>query len=171
MKLLKKNEIQNQIDSNILSVSHLEFLDDYRIGISLSETYYKISESVTLTESVNKEVNILSKNTELTKNTFYLFQSKQNFCIPKNIIGFIQTRSKYARIGLELAQSSLIIIPGFGMTNPAPLVLELCPKLNISGLTLDECYGYVLLFSINPTDTINPKDYTARFPFNNTITI
>ena len=165
MRLLSKNDISNYTKKNLFNITNLEFLDDYRIGLSLHNIYYQVNEPVNLLKDIEHKSYNLTPNCVFTKGNLYLLESNQHLCIPENIFGLIQTRSKYARLGFELAQSSLIIIPGFGKINPAPLALEFSPRIDISGIMTDEFYGYILFFEIDSVNS-NHKDYRFRFPFN-----
>jgi len=165
MKLLSRNEISDYTNKDLLKISNLKFIDGYRIGLSLHNIYYKVNEPVDLLGDIDCKSNILSPNYVFAKGNLYLLESKQQLCVPENIFGLIQTRSKFARLGFELAQSSLIIIPGFGKINPTPLVLEFSPRIDICGIKTDEFYGYVIFFEIDSNNS-NNKDYRFRFPFN-----
>ncbi len=166
MRLLKKNDILKYLNDGTIDISDLSFLDDFRIGLSLSGTYYKLTEPIVLSNLPETKSEILCKDTFFTKNNLYLLESQQHLRISDNIIGVIQTRSKFARLGLELAQSSLVIMPSFGMKEFTPLIFEFSPRVNISGITTDEFYGYFLLFEIDSMNSQEEKDYKSRFPFN-----
>jgi deoxycytidine triphosphate deaminase len=97
---------------------------------------------------------------------FYLGVSRERFTLPRNVYGLINTRSKYARRGLELARSSTFVIPGFGMAEPSPLVFEITVPYAVNGLTSNEPYGFLLLFETDFEVPAEVGSYSDRFPMN-----
>lgn len=86
--------------------------------------------------------------------------------LPRNIFGIINTRSKYARLGLELARSSTFVIPGFGAERPSPIVFEITVPHSIQGLRAREAYGFLLLFEADFEIATESAAYINRFPLN-----
>lgn len=144
------------------------FLDDFRIGLRLRDEMVEIKGPVDLTSQPSvQQCHVF--NTEggiLEPGHFYLGVSREKFRLPRNVYGLINTRSKYARRGLELARSSTFVIPGFGMVEPSPLVFEITVPHVLNGLTANDPYGFLLLFETDFEIATEIGSHSDRFPMN-----
>jgi len=88
----------------------------------------------------------------------------EEFSLPDNIMAIVYTRSKYARIGLEMVRSSVFVIPGFGRTTPTPIVFEISTSVEVTNLTSDEKYAFLLFYELTNGIELTASDYKTRFP-------
>jgi deoxycytidine triphosphate deaminase len=143
------------------------FLDDLRIGLRLSEEILEIGGPVDIScqpDAANYQRHKLNR-VHLMPGRFYLGTSRETFSIPNNIMGVLNTRSKYARLGLELARFSVYVAPGFGADEPASFVFEISPSVEIKGLSPDIPYGLLLLFEFEDQGIVANRKYSSCFPF------
>ncbi|HEY2070160.1 MAG TPA: hypothetical protein VGG48_11450 [Rhizomicrobium sp.] len=77
----------------------------------------------------------------------------------------MNTRSKYARLGLEMMQSSWFAAPSFGADEPTPIVFEMQAHRRIEGFSEDEPYAFVMLFALEKPLRLDGRAYNTRFPF------
>jgi hypothetical protein len=97
---------------------------------------------------------------------FYLATTRERVRLGPNYFGSVHTRSKYARVGFETLTSSNFLVPGFGSTGPAPIVLEITTRLPTSGLSRDHVYCFMLIYRGSDFRTENTRDYLNRYPVN-----
>jgi deoxycytidine triphosphate deaminase len=160
MSLIKENRLRIEgVDAGEI------FLDDLRIALRLRSQILQASGPVDLAnpDEFNWSTHNLA-DVALMPHRFYLATSVEMLSLPNNMMGLICTRSKYARAGLELAQSSVFVIPGFGSSSPAPLVFEIYPRVELRGLRSNFPYGFLLLFELDEETKTGDLDYASRFP-------
>jgi|ERR1041384_217989 deoxycytidine triphosphate deaminase len=170
MKLLTKSRAIELIRHNQLGLANVEnyeraFLDDVRIGLRLGEEIIEVSGPVDLGPSANVKIGRQETATvSLLPGHFYLGISREELFLPKNVMGLINTRSKYARLGFELAKSSVYVAPGFGASTPTSLIFEITVPIEIRGLSPEIAYGFLLLFELDEEVRETGSSYNERFP-------
>jgi deoxycytidine triphosphate deaminase len=170
MRLCKKNKLIDLIEEGKLKIEGVDvsdvFLDDLRVALRLRPQILEARGIIDLVHPDDSNWNSYNlSEVALMPNRFYLASSVEMLSLPNNMMGLICTRSKYARLGLELAQSSVFVIPGFGSNSPAPLVFEIYPRVELRGLKSNFPYGFLLFFELDE-DIIRADDlnYASRFP-------
>lgn len=169
--LTKERALQLIRDGHIVvgNVTNYEdvFLDSLRIGLRLRSQLIEILNPVDLNALDQVKWNRLPlSETTLIPNHFYLAISREEFSLPFNVMGMLNTRSKFARFGLDLAKSSVYVTPGFGNGKPAPFVFEISSPIEIRGLSTDVPYGFMTLFELDFESENGSDRYDNRFPFN-----
>lgn len=141
------------------------FLDDVRMGLHLRKELLEITGPVDLSAREQVSCRRLSiADMSLMPGYLYLGVSREEISLPRNIIGILNTRSKYARLGLELARSSVYVIPGFGGGNPTPIVFEIVVPVEVKGLSPDVPYGFLTFFELDDAIREIETDHSSRFP-------
>jgi hypothetical protein len=145
--------------------SEVRFLDEHRIGLHIDHLF-QVEGEVDLSTTAPPDGRwIPLESTELTPDGFYLGVTKERVGLGRSVVGSLHTRSRYARLGFEVLCSSNFIVPGFGMTGPAPLVFEITVRRRTVGLNSDTAYCFALIYRISsPLREPNTSDYNARFP-------
>jgi deoxycytidine triphosphate deaminase len=173
MNLLSKTEIYDLIKDGSFLISstkennQINFLDDIRLGLSVEKLFEVEPEVDLLNVDKTQKKEITINPIKLQKSNFYLGISGEKFSLPNNVIGLINTRSKYARIGIDVVNSSFLVIPGFGNSTPTPIVFEITTQTNINNFVIGDYYAYAIFFQIDNNVNLNSieKEYEKRFPF------
>lgn len=173
MKLLDKNsilELSDKLETSLI-VGNKEkisdyFLDEIRIGLTISNLI-ELPNKINFKSPPDSNPNELNtKNCTLEKGKYYLGITEEKLSFPNNILGIINTRSKFARIGLETVSSSWFVIPNFGIDNPTPIILEVKTFVDLYNVDFSSPVSYLLLFQIeNQISKSKQKNYLDRFPF------
>lgn len=170
MRLLTKTRVNQLMKEGKLGLINPDnhetiFLDEVRIGVKLGQEITEVLGPVCLNDShtfsTRKQKTV---SASLVPSHLYLCPSSERLFLPNNVMGLINTRSKYARLGFELAKSSVYIAPGFGSSEPTPLVFEITVPIEISGISTDICYGFLLLFELEEHLENTSSSYSSRFP-------
>lgn len=140
-------------------------LDDFRIGLHLEEPFRTLKAPVNLNaeEPPTSEIRSLFSQ-GLRRGEWGLGTSLERISLSRGLIGFMNTRSKYARLGLELMCSSWIIAPGFGAAEAANIVFEMHAYSDLLGFRAEECYAFIFLFELDEPIGGDIRQYSARFP-------
>ena len=170
MRLCSKKRILELMRENQFRLANIAdhreiFLDDFRIGFRLRETILEIEGPVDLSDierTVHRRHSL--DDTTLLAGKLYLGISREEISLPANVLGIINTRSTYARVGLEMARSSLIIAPGFGIPVPTPLVFEITTLVDITGLSSSARYAFASLFELPENVEVTSVDYWSIYP-------
>lgn len=142
-------------------------LDDFRIGLRLGPVIRSITGPVDLSDpSPPTTTDHPTTGFRLDRGMWCLARSRERIGLSERLIGIMNTRSKFARLGLELACSSWIIAPGFGMGEPTSLVFEMHAATSLHGFTETDCYGFFFVMECDQpvVDATTPKSYGDRFP-------
>lgn len=141
------------------------FLDEHRLGLRVAELR-KLCGEIDLTSDAIPHTRVVDLTHEvLLPGRRYLGITRERIALGEGYVATIHTRSRYARIGLELLGSSNFIVPGFGTTQDTPIVLEVSVALPTSGVNSEECYGFLLIFRVDsPREWPNLNEYHRRFP-------
>jgi deoxycytidine triphosphate deaminase len=142
-----------------------EFLDDIKIGLRINSVVLEMPETVVASdiESIHTQpVDLI--NTPLLARRFYLATTTEKIRVSNRILGFLHTRSRWARLGLDCLGSSNFLSPGFGGTVPVSLVLELRPALNIHHIDLKQAIAAMVLFKLDEPVVTKDSDHHMRFP-------
>src|SRR3972149_2179113 len=162
-------ELVNENEIKVRNVSSIEnsFIDDFRIGLKLRNNIWEIIGPVNFGNLTNiKSRELMLTETTLESRRLYLGISQAEFGLSEKILGIITTRSTYARLGLEMVRSSFIVAPGFGKSNPTPIVFEIMALHEIAGLSTSECYATLSLFEITCSINIEDINYWQIYPLN-----
>jgi hypothetical protein len=96
---------------------------------------------------------------------FVLGITEEKITLGHGLFGTLHTRSKYARLGLEMLGSSNYVAPGSGIPVPIPLVLEIRFGVPVEGLELGMAYCFMLVHRAGRKAQTVARDYHERFPF------
>lgn len=160
-----------QIIFNSFGSPRILFLDDLRIGLRMRQFLLQVDNAVVDLSMAERPDNAIKvkklalEETVLMPGLLYIAITQEEFRLPSDVLGWIYTRSKYARVGFNAVASSRVIIPGYGQTRPTPLVLELSVLRPTVGLKTDEAYAFLLLFELDEPTVVYKKDYWNRFPY------
>lgn len=179
MRVCERDEVLRLVDCGQLGISdsHGRVLDpafvDDQVRLSLTiGTVYRVDPNRAVDVS-RGETPILTEvrleEVTLRPGEFYLALTKEWLRLGPQLMATIHTRSKWARLGLDFCGSSNVIVPGFGTTGAAPIVLEITAKLPVSGLSLDTVFCFLLLFELERAFGENSKDYLSRFPLSDPV--
>ncbi len=161
-------KIVSRLDAQQMrALSWANFLDDYRIGLSLQDRYSTVQGTVLLGETPPIETRSLYE-LPLEKDSWGLGYSEQAVSTPLNVFGLMHTRSKFARVGLDMMSSSSYVAPGFGSEEPAHIVFEITArtKIDLSAVRGVPIVSMILFsFSSAADPVLSANDYTKRFPF------
>lgn len=97
-------------------------------------------------EKITKIIDIL-KGYELKPGELVLGITKEKISLPENICGWLNSRSRFARIGLMSHITAPFIAPGVSnkqvleIYNAGPNIIKLIPGTKICQLVLQECKG------------------------------
>lgn len=170
MRLCDRVEIARLVESGEIAIAADDgegptFLDEHRLGLHL-DGLFRLDGEVDLAQSQSASVVPLQvDNAHLEPGSFYLGVSRERFRLGRGFAASLHTRSRYARLGLEVLGSSNFVVPGFGTTGPAPLVFEISVRRLTKGLDAMTAYCFLLLYHLDwPRETPNLGDYRNRFP-------
>jgi len=97
-------------------------------------------------KKVTKEIDI-SKGYNLKPGELVLGITKEKISLPENICGWLNSRSRFARIGLMSHITAPFICPGVSnrqvleIYNAGPMTIKLIPGTKICQLVFQECRG------------------------------
>lgn len=152
--ILTKPEILNQIKKGKVGV---EPFDENAVGpasidLTLSEeirifTHSKVEvDENTDYKKITKTINV-SKGYNLKPGELVLGITKEKITFPENICGWLNSRSRFARIGLMSHITAPFIAPGISnhqvleIYNSSKHTIKLIPGVKICQLVLEECKG------------------------------
>jgi deoxycytidine triphosphate deaminase len=140
-------------------------LDDFRIGLHMQDSIRTLSGAVDLSleEAPVSETRSLYTG-GMRRGEWGLGMSLERISLSRRLIGFMNTRSKYARLGLELMCSSWMVAPGFGALEAANIVFEIHASSDLVGFRADECYAYIFLCELDEPMEGESRNYSTRFP-------
>lgn len=121
-----------------------------------------------VSSSENMEIDckqILDEKAILCPDRFYLIETLERISIATDVFGLLSTNSMIARGGIDCLNSSSFISPGFGVDNPAPLVLEIKVHIQRKVPDVSDVLAKAVFFELNdsfPAPLDNPLN---RFPF------
>lgn len=167
MEIIDKDRFNFLWRKKEIEFSNFSFIDDLRIGLRVKRKVILAPDEIDgladPREKAWKKIDL--KQSKLKKHNFYLGQSIEKLKLPNNIFGIIHTRSIFARIGLDVIQSSFYVAPGFGSTRKLPIVLELYPKISIK-LDHEIPIAGLMLFELKRPVGIANIDFGNLFPLN-----
>ncbi|NBE79610.1 dCTP deaminase domain-containing protein [Micromonospora rubida] len=145
------------------------FLDEHRLGMHIAELH-RVEDDIDLTApDAVRSRRLDPAGLRLEPDAFYLGVTRERFRLGGGLAASLHTRSRYARLGLELLGSSNFVVPGFGSTGAAPLVFEISVKKATQGFSSSTPYCFLLLYRLlSPRRTVNQSDYRRRFPMQHT---
>ena len=168
MRLLTSRDIENLTASGDIHIDGPEggytFLDDFRIGLSLRDQFDTPNPTPDIRDTPSLNTERLTDKVR-KKGDWGLCYSNERIGLGARFLGLLQTRSKYARKGLELMGSSWIVAPGFGQSEPSSIVFEVSFNADVKFNSCREHYGYMALFDVGTETMISSDDYARRFPF------
>jgi deoxycytidine triphosphate deaminase len=171
MRLCDRAEVSRMIDSGHLVIDStsaaVAFLDEHRIALHIAQLY-EVDGDVDLSAQDPPPGRWLGiESAKLTPGGFYLGITRERLALGPGTAASLHTRSRYARLGLEMLGSSNFVVPGFGTAGPAPLVFEVSVQRPTYGLSPDAAYCFALIYEVSmPRREPNTSDYNDRFPIN-----
>jgi len=117
MKLCNRDDIRSHIDGGDLRVAvacgDVVFLDEFRIGLRLRDCVSSLDGDIDLGGRQPPLRSFSLKERGLPAHQLILGQSVEEFSIPAGLIGFMNTRSKYARLGNPNGTIATLLTPGY----------------------------------------------------------
>lgn len=140
-------------------------LDDFRIALSIGQIL-ELSEPVDLRSKDPPMSTVLDpKGRTFAAGDFVLGLTAEKIYLGPELYGTLHTRSKYARLGLEMLCSSNYVAPGSGVPVPIPFVLEVRFSKKTVGFAVGETYCFLLVHRVADSGASDlPQDYHQRFP-------
>lgn len=171
MRLCDREEIAQLIEAGELTVDpgndheQVTFLDEHRVGLHLDRLFKVAGEVDLASPQAVEAVAMPIAGSCLQPWELYLGVTREALSLGNRLAASLYTRSRYARLGLEMLGSSRFVVPGFGSVGAAPLVLEMSVRQVTKGLDPAEVYCFLLLYHLDrPRRTPNLADYRIRFP-------
>ena len=166
IRIVDNNRFIELCDKGEIVHNGCTFLDGFKIALHANMIALKAPDFIDSNDIIEDEWKPLNLNENILNNgNFYLAVSNEKICISKRLMGLIQTRSYWARMGLDCIGSSYYVGPGFGNNNPTSMTLELRPRVNIK-LTTEKAFASLILFEFaNPVQQ-GSVDHYKRFPLN-----
>jgi dCTP deaminase len=157
MAILTHDEIVKRIDEGTIVIEPLnkEKIGPANIDLTLDKTFRvfkSLHEPIEL-NSDNFDVNTVSEIITVTKSITLspgqtiLGITVEKVTLPPDICGWIQGRSRFARIGLMVHISSSFIQPGISnkqvleLFNAGPIPIDIYPGISICQMILEETRG------------------------------
>lgn len=142
-----------------------EFLDDIKIGLRINSVVLQLPSAIN-TKDINSidTCRVDLTTSPLLSNRFYLATTTEKISVSNRILGFLHTRSRWARLGLDCLGSSNFLSPGFGGGKPVPLILELRPAVEIHEMDLGQALAAIVLFALDRSVRTENSDHYMRFP-------
>jgi deoxycytidine triphosphate deaminase len=162
MRVVDEARFAELIDEGAIAHRGCEHLDGIKIGLSL-EAEGRVLPEVIDAQGVVDWRPVDLRSDPLVPGKLYLFSSAQSISLPPSIFGFMHTRSRFARLGLDFLGSSTYVAPSFGKGMPTKLVLEVTCKALTRNLPLDVPVAALVLFEADAA--IRPQMAANVFPF------
>ncbi|MGM5480503.1 MAG: dCTP deaminase [Nanobdellota archaeon] len=154
--ILTKKEIIKQISKNkiILEPYEESAIGPASIDLTLDNklrVFVKQKQPINIKENIDykkyTKIVDISKGYVLKQNELVMGITKEKITLPNNISGFLQSRSKFARIGLMSHITAPFIAPGISnqqvleIYNAGPEPIRLIPGIKVCHLILQKCKG------------------------------
>jgi hypothetical protein len=170
MRLCDRARLQQLIDSGALLLEGKSgaptHLDDFRIGLHLDDSVQMIIGECDLSLGCANNLEEVSLSTHgLKPGDWCLGRSVERLALSGALLGVINTRSRYARLGLEMVGSSWLVAPGFGISSPTSIVFEIRAHAHLKKFADNIPYAYIAIFELNAPLAVTEKNYPLRFPF------
>ncbi|ABD09184.1 hypothetical protein RPB_4501 [Rhodopseudomonas palustris HaA2] len=145
--------------------NRIVFLDDFRIGLRLQNRLQQIEGPINLSQdSPPAAIERPLAPRGMMRGEWGLAFSVERLSVSERLIGFLNTRSKYARLGLETMGSSWLIAPGFGYNDPTSVVFEVIAHNDLTGFSSHISYAYTMFFELDHPVRLDGRSYGGRFP-------
>jgi dCTP deaminase len=145
LKLIEKEKIKIEpFDESAIGPASIDLTLDNKLRVFNSKN--KIIEEDVDYEKITKVIDI-SKGYVLKPGELVLGITKEKITLPENICGWLNSRSRYARIGLMSHITAPFIMPGVSnrqvleIFNAGPNKIKLIPGTKICQLVFQECKG------------------------------
>lgn len=138
-----------------------QFLSSAKIGLSVADQVLRAPAALEkLTESTADWAQLDLRTAVLERGAFYLAQTIERISISSRIMGFLHTRSQWARVGLDCLGTSTFVAPEFGQGQPKPFVLELRPLVSLR-LPRNSVLAGLVLFELDKPPS-SAREITAE---------
>jgi len=148
LKEIKKGSIKIEpFDVNAIGPASIDLTLDNQIRV-----FHKEKKSIEIKEEIDykkhaKLIKLDKKGYILKPGELVLGITKEKLTLPENICGWLNSRSKFARVGLMSHITAPFIAPGISnhqvleIYNSGKEYLKLIPNTKICSLVLQECKG------------------------------
>lgn len=161
----KLDELLQRGQLSIVSEAPVIFLDGFRIGLRAQDLLETPEGTVDLQKGETPKKSRALSERGMARGEWGLGRSIEKLSFGPTLIGFMNTRSKYARLGLEMMGSSWIVAPGFGGENPTEIIFEMTAHNDLRGFRTDESYVSLMVFELDESVVSERRVYGNRFPF------
>ena len=133
------------------SIAHVgcKYLDQIKIGLSVQPTARSLPPIVDVAKGVADSPVVDLRVDPLLPGTLYLLESAEAISLPSFIFGFMHTRSRFARLGIDFLRSSTYVAPSFGGGIPSKIVFEVTCSAVTHNLPLDTPIVGLVLFELS----------------------
>lgn len=147
LEKIKKKEIEiSYFDSKAIGPASIDLTLDNKIRVFKTDKSHLVINENEDYKKVTKVINI-SKGYILKQGELVLGITKEKITLPGNICGWLNSRSRFARLGLMSHITAPFISPGVSnkqvleIYNSANHPIKLVPGVKICQLVLQECRG------------------------------
>lgn len=148
LEKIKKKEIKVEpFDSKAVGPASIDLTLDTKIRIFKTDKPHLVINETEDYKNVTKVINIAKKGYLLKPGELVLGITKEKITLPGNICGWLNSRSRFARLGLMSHITAPFISPGVSnhqvleIYNSANHPIKLVPGVKICQLVLQECKG------------------------------
>ena len=165
MRVVNENRFLELCDAGEIQQSDCNFLDGLKIGLRCRGPLLQLQPEIdvsALESCAPSPVEIL--DARLQSGHLYLVRTVEQIGLSSRIFGLLNTRSTWARLGLDCVGSSWFVSPAFGRDAPVPLVLEVRPVVSLTGFDWNQPVAALLLFEMDESVRPGNLDHGDRFP-------
>lgn len=163
MRVVDETRFAELIQNGGIIHRHCQYLDGIKIGLRIDPVGHVLPAVVDLGDKGSSLEPFDVRTEAMVPGRLYLLRTEEAIALPPTIFGFMHTRSRFARLGLDFLGSSNYVAPAYGDGAPANLVLEVTCKAQTRNLPLDTAVAALVLFEVETP--IRAHSATNRFPF------
>lgn len=163
MEPITESSFEGFVKSGDIVQKHCVFLDGLKIGLRINLCALRLPQELSVSKPGDYEKVDLSHGM-LTRGEVYLARTCEQIAVSSRVVGFLHTRSRWARLGLDCLGSSNYLSPGFGAGKPTPIVLELKPSITLRNADFNEPVAALILFHLSAPVRSGLQDHRSRFP-------
>src|SRR3989338_447721 len=149
LEKIRKKEIRIEpFDSKAIGPASIDLTLDSNIRVFKTDKPHLIIRESEDYREVTKGFNIAKKGYLLKPGELVLGITKEKITLPENICGWLNSRSRFARLGLMSHITAPFVCPGISnkqileIYNAGNHPIRLIPNIKICQLVLQECKGF-----------------------------
>src|SRR3954454_2342661 len=106
MRVVDETRFAALVQAGAIQQSQCEFLDGIKLGLHIERVGYMLPDVIDFDEECEEMRLIDLAHDVLLPGSLYLFRTVQAICLPPTVFGWLHTRSRFARLGLDFLGSS-----------------------------------------------------------------